>query len=94
MSGSKDPVGGPVELVTKLYNRYRALEIRDLEFKLYPDARHELLLEENKDEVINDVLIWLKVESKNTEEFPLFLQCFTNNNSHCIKSKILRDNKI
>jgi alpha-beta hydrolase superfamily lysophospholipase len=60
MSGSKDPVGGPVELVTKLYNRYRALEIRDLEFKLYPDARHELLLEENKDEVINDVLIWLK----------------------------------
>jgi alpha-beta hydrolase superfamily lysophospholipase len=60
ISGSKDPVGGPVKLVTKLYEKYKKMEIKDLTFKLYPDARHEILLEENKEEVMTDCLNWLQ----------------------------------
>lgn len=59
LSGSDDPVGGPVKLIKKLYETLRKLEIKDLEFKLYEGARHELLLELNKEEVMNDCLDWL-----------------------------------
>ncbi|HEY8395426.1 MAG TPA: lysophospholipase [Bacilli bacterium] len=59
ISGSEDPVGGPVKLVTKLYTTLKDLEIKDLELKLYEGARHEILLEINKEEVMADCLNWL-----------------------------------
>ena len=59
LSGSEDPVGGPVKLINSLYDTLRFMEIKDLEFKLYEGARHELLLETNKEEVMNDCLNWL-----------------------------------
>jgi alpha-beta hydrolase superfamily lysophospholipase len=59
ISGSADPVGGPENLITKLYKTYKFMEIKDLELKLYPKARHEILLELNKEEVISDCLNWL-----------------------------------
>lgn len=59
ISGTQDPVGGPVKLVTKLHETLKHMEIKDLTFKLYPDARHELLLEQNKEEVMTDCLNWL-----------------------------------
>jgi alpha-beta hydrolase superfamily lysophospholipase len=34
--------------------------IRDLEFVLYPDARHELLNETNWQEVTDNLLTWLE----------------------------------
>ena len=64
LSGSDDPVGGPVKLIKKLYETLRKLEIKDLEFKLYEGARHELLLELNKEEVMNDCLDWLNKHSQ------------------------------
>jgi alpha-beta hydrolase superfamily lysophospholipase len=59
ISGSKDPVGGYSKDITNLYNHYQKLQIKDLEFKLYPEARHEILLELCKDEVRNDCINWL-----------------------------------
>jgi alpha-beta hydrolase superfamily lysophospholipase len=58
-SGSSDPVGNMGESPTTLVNLYRTLKIRDLEFVLYPDARHETLNETNREEVTESLLSWL-----------------------------------
>ncbi|GHV28193.1 hypothetical protein AGMMS4952_11290 [Spirochaetia bacterium] len=57
--GSADPVGDMGESPTALVTAYRSLGIRDLEFVLYPDARHELLSETNREEVMGNILRWL-----------------------------------
>jgi alpha-beta hydrolase superfamily lysophospholipase len=59
-SGSADPVGDLGEGPTALVNAYRSLGIRDLEFVLYPDARHEPLNETNREEVMGNILRWLE----------------------------------
>ncbi|MCL2834652.1 MAG: lysophospholipase [Treponema sp.] len=58
-SGSADPVGGMGKSVTDLVNIYRELGVSDLEFILYPDARHETLNETNREEVMVNLLAWL-----------------------------------
>ena len=58
-SGALDPVGGNTRAVTALAERYRALGLRDVSVTFYPDARHEMLNETNRDEVVRDVLAWL-----------------------------------
>jgi alpha-beta hydrolase superfamily lysophospholipase len=60
LSGSADPVGDLGESPAALANAYRSLGIKDLEFVLYPDARHELLNETNREEVMANILRWLK----------------------------------
>jgi alpha-beta hydrolase superfamily lysophospholipase len=57
--GSADPVGDMGESPTALVTAYRSLGIRDLEFVLYPEARHELLNETNREEVMGNILRWL-----------------------------------
>jgi alpha-beta hydrolase superfamily lysophospholipase len=59
--GSADPVGNMGAGPTALVNIYRSLGIRDLEFVLYPEARHEALNETNRDEVTENLLAWLLV---------------------------------
>ena len=59
VAGSKDPVSENGKGVTEVYEKYKNAEINDIEIKLYPDARHEILNEINKDEVYNDILDWL-----------------------------------
>jgi alpha-beta hydrolase superfamily lysophospholipase len=44
---------------TALVNAYRSLGIKDLEFVLYPGARHETLNETHRDEVMNNLLSWI-----------------------------------
>ena len=58
-SGNQDPVGEMGESTTALVNIYRKTGISDLEFVLYPDARHEPLNETNRDEVTGNLLNWL-----------------------------------
>ena len=57
--GSADPVGDMSASSTALVNAYRREGINDLEFVLYPEARHETLNETNRDEVTDDLLNWL-----------------------------------
>ncbi|MDR2133972.1 MAG: lysophospholipase [Treponema sp.] len=58
--GSADPVGEMGASPTRLVNVYRSLGIRDLEFVLYPDARHETLNETNREEVMDNLLSWIQ----------------------------------
>jgi alpha-beta hydrolase superfamily lysophospholipase len=57
--GSADPVGDMGKSPTALVNAYRSLGIKDLEFVLYPDARHETLHETNREEVTDNLLHWI-----------------------------------
>jgi alpha-beta hydrolase superfamily lysophospholipase len=59
-AGSADPVGDMGASPTALVDAYRSLKIEDLEFVLYPGARHETLNETNRDEVTGELIIWLK----------------------------------
>jgi alpha-beta hydrolase superfamily lysophospholipase len=59
-AGSADPVGNRGASPTALVEAYRAHGVRDLEFVLYPQGRHEMLNETNRDEVSAKVLAWLE----------------------------------
>ena len=59
MCGSADPVGEMGESPTALVNAYRSLDISDMEFVLYPGARHEPLNETNREEVATNLLSWI-----------------------------------
>ncbi|MDR3166757.1 MAG: lysophospholipase [Treponema sp.] len=57
--GSADPAGDMGSSPTALMNAYRSLGIKDLEFVLYPDARHETLNETNREEVTENLRSWI-----------------------------------
>lgn len=59
ISGSKDPVGGYGREVNKFVNILKKLGFKNLTFKLYPDCRHEILNEINKEEVYRDIDAWI-----------------------------------
>jgi alpha-beta hydrolase superfamily lysophospholipase len=59
ISGDKDPVGGNTKLVLKTIRKYQAAGIEDLKYKFYPEARHELLNELNKEEVFENIIEWI-----------------------------------
>lgn len=58
ISGRMDPVGGYGKGVAQVYNDLRLAGKSDVTIKLYDDARHELLNEINKADVIEDVIAW------------------------------------
>jgi alpha-beta hydrolase superfamily lysophospholipase len=58
-SGDRDPVGGELGAsVRELADRYRA-RVGPVTLRLYPEGRHEMLNETNRDEVHADLLAWL-----------------------------------
>lgn len=59
IAGDMDPVGKYGKGVEKLYDVYKNIEIRDVQIKIYKGARHELLNEINKDEVMQDIYEFL-----------------------------------
>lgn len=59
ISGSRDSVGANTETVKLMLARYQALGLTRVSSKFYPDARHELLNELNRAEVMNDVAQWI-----------------------------------
>lgn len=58
MSGSADPVGGEVG-TTNLVNMYKEHNIKNIKHTLYPEGRHEMLNEVNRDEVMADIIAYL-----------------------------------
>jgi alpha-beta hydrolase superfamily lysophospholipase len=60
ISGEKDPVGGYGKEIHKYYGILKKYGFTNVAFKLYPECRHELLNEINKDEVYSDIQDWLK----------------------------------
>lgn len=57
--GDADPINGGLALVHALVDRYRTAGLTDIELRTYPEARHEVLNETNRDEVEADLLRWL-----------------------------------
>ena len=62
-SGQDDPVAGGGQLVELVGQRYREAGLTDVTVKVYPDARHEIFNETNRDEVTADVVAWLQAHS-------------------------------
>lgn len=61
--GEADPVGGDKGM-TKLLQHYAQTGHQRLRVKIYPDARHEMLNETNRDEVSGDWLDWIEATSR------------------------------
>jgi alpha-beta hydrolase superfamily lysophospholipase len=59
-SGELDPAGGNTASVVQLVERYRSFGMSDITVKFYPQARHEILNETNRDEVQLDILNWME----------------------------------
>ena len=59
IGGDKDPVGLMGKGLSKLAQSHQEAGQEKITFKLYPDARHELLNETNRAEVTADILAWL-----------------------------------
>ncbi|MFX1258242.1 MAG: alpha/beta hydrolase [Promethearchaeota archaeon] len=59
IAGSLDPVGRKTKDVIAIINRYKEYGIKDVDYKFYKDARHEVFNEINRNEVFKDVLNWL-----------------------------------
>jgi len=60
ISGAKDPVGNFSKGPKNLYNKFKEVGNVNTELKIYPDARHVLLNEINKEEVYQDIYSWLE----------------------------------
>ena len=58
--GDKDPINQDLALLKPLVDRYQAAGLQDLEVKVYPGGRHEMLNETNRAEVVADLLAWLE----------------------------------
>ena len=59
ISGSDDPVGEQLDGVNLLIYRYEKAGLYDVSHDFYPDGRHEMLNEINKDEVRERLLAWI-----------------------------------
>jgi alpha-beta hydrolase superfamily lysophospholipase len=57
--GEADPVNGGLTLLTPLTERYEAAGLTDVTIRTYPAARHEILNETNRAEVIAELTSWL-----------------------------------
>lgn len=55
VSGQEDPVGGFGKDVEKVFHSFEALGMENVQMKLYPGDRHEILNEADKDQVYGDI---------------------------------------
>ena len=60
LAGEDDPVGGRGRGVRKAAESMRRAGVRQVEVKLYPGARHELLVELNRQEVFADIAAFIE----------------------------------
>ena len=59
ISGEEDPVGDYGKSVLRVYQSFREAGMESVQMKLYPEDRHELLNEVDRQEVYADVYRWL-----------------------------------
>ncbi len=59
LSGENDPVGEFGKGPKRVANDYKKAGLNNLKLKLYPQGRHEMLNEINRQEVLNDILQWI-----------------------------------
>jgi alpha-beta hydrolase superfamily lysophospholipase len=59
-AGDKDPINHGLEWLRPVAERYRTAGIANVSEKYYPEGRHEMLNETNRDEVLSDLLSWMQ----------------------------------
>lgn len=59
VAGSEDPVGNHGKGVKTVYQRYVKKGAKNVSIKLYPEDRHEILNETDKEVVYKDLLEWM-----------------------------------
>ncbi len=59
-AGTDDYFGNFGKGVKEVYNKLQTNNVTDVTLKLYDKGRHEMINETNKEEVFNNILIWLK----------------------------------
>ena len=59
ISGEQDPAGEMSKGVLGVYQKYKKAGLKEIRYKFYPEARHELLNEINRQEVFQDIINWL-----------------------------------
>ncbi|HYX53946.1 MAG TPA: alpha/beta hydrolase [Candidatus Limnocylindrales bacterium] len=59
ISGERDPVSAGTKMLTPMLEQYRKSGLTRVEHKFYPEARHELLNETNREEVTKELLEWM-----------------------------------
>jgi len=59
LSGGQDAVSNNAKDIEKICVQYKKAKVKDISFKVYQGARHELLKETNKKEVYSDILDWI-----------------------------------
>lgn len=57
--GDADPLNQSLAFSDVLVERYRRAGLRDITYKTYPGARHEVFNETNRDQVFRDLMDWL-----------------------------------
>ena len=60
IAGEEDPVGPYGKGVEKAARKFKKAGMVNVACKIYPDCRHEILNELNKQEVYEDVTDWLR----------------------------------
>ena len=66
--GEADPVNGGLALLTPLTDRYAAAGLTDVTVRTYPGARHEVLNETNRDQIIGELISWIDRVLADTRE--------------------------
>jgi alpha-beta hydrolase superfamily lysophospholipase len=66
--GEADPVNGGLALLTPLTDRYAAAGLTDVTVRTYPGARHEVLNETNRAQVISELISWIDRVLANARE--------------------------
>lgn len=64
ISGDEDPVGEKGKGVIKAYHKFQDIGMRDVEIKLYPKLRHDILHEKCKKEIYEYVYNWIEKKLK------------------------------
>lgn len=59
IAGSMDPVGGATKQILPFLDNLQAAGLTNVSHRFYTDARHELLNETNRAEVMADLMAWL-----------------------------------
>lgn len=60
VSGAEDPLGEEGKGVKKIYRNYKAAGMKNMQLKLYPGARHEILQEKERLKVYADLGRWIE----------------------------------
>ena len=60
VAGEDDPVGNAGKSVKKVYEQFKRLGMKDVTLKLYPQDRHEILNEVDREDVYRDIFHWME----------------------------------